>query len=417
MILPSERAKRLLVPVALLFALAALLRLGFWAWHGTRFGGDTADYFLLAENLLRHHAYSLHETAPFLPSIRRAPVYPWFIIVSGLGSLAPAPVIVAQILLDAATTALVFVLGQTVATRKGAAAAALFYGLHPGAIAASFALLTETLFTFLLVSALTLLTFGLLRDKRKLTATAGAVLGAAALCRPLALLYPCVLLIILLGWRAAPRRFAHAGLFLIAAALILAPWAWRCSAQAERLLLVQGVGAVNWYVPTRWDWNQKDEEKLWRLFRDSAYGQRLAAAQTPKEVVAADSFGWQQTVANVRANPAAYLASRARSYPYLFLSSFDQLTGLNVSFGTLWAARSLGKLALKLGLLVMFSLLPLALGFRGLWRKPSGAGLLCGAMWLATLAVHLPLWIEYRFFLPVTPFLAISAAAVFRQNQ
>jgi hypothetical protein len=169
---------------------------------------------------------------------------------------------------------------------------------------------------------------------------------------------------------------------------------------------------VNWYLPTRWDLNQLDEAQLFASFRRDPYGTRLGTARTPAEVVEADRFGLEQAIHNVLSNPRAYLASRARVYPHLFLNSFDSLTGLNQSFGSLIAERRMWAVLLKLTLLALFALLPLALALLGLAaQRRSLIALLCASVWIATAVAHMPMWIEFRFWTPALPILLVNAAA------
>ena len=68
--------------------------------------------------------------------------------------------------------------------------------------------------------------------------------------------------------------------------------------------------------------------------------------------------------------------------------------------------------ALKVSLLVIFSALPLALALVGLAaaRRAPAAGV-CASVWLYTAAALLPVWAEYRYWVPATPFLLVGAVA------
>src|SRR5262249_40321213 len=113
----------------------------------------------------------------------------------------------------------------------------------------------------------------------------------------------------------------------------------------------------------------------------------------------------------VQRDPVGYIQLRARMYPYLFISSFDFFTGIDATYSELRAQNRMGAIALKLALLVTFSLVPLMLGFAGLYQRTwDVAAGLCALVWLYTLAIHLPLWIEYRFWLPAVPAQLVSAA-------
>jgi len=398
---------------ALVFLAALLARVLFLCLHGPLLATDSESYLRLAENLAGHGAFSLSPGPPFVPTIRRAPLYPAFLGLLHLaGLLRPGVVAALQAVVDSAVAVAVLVLAARVAGPAWALAAALAYAVHPGAIAAAASLLGEALFTALLVLAVTLLVRGRDREPPALLCAAGAVFGLAALCRPIALFLPFLCAAVLLAGRRAPQRGRTRLLLVPLAALcVIAPWAVRCSRAAGRLVLVQGASAVNVYVPTRWDWDQGDEARLWHVLAPGdEYCRRLTAAGTPAAMAAADAFGYRQAVANVRADTGAYLRSRARTVPHLVLTTFDVFTGFNQSLARARAEGRWARLVVKLALLALFSLLPLALAVIGLFRASGEVAALCVTLWLSTLLVHLPLWIEPRFWLPAVPFLLVGAA-------
>jgi hypothetical protein len=62
--------------------------------------------------------------------------------------------------------------------------------------------------------------------------------------------------------------------------------------------------------------------------------------------------------------------------------------------------------------LIVFSILPIAAAAVGLTRAfDDPASALCAVFAISTLLVHLPMWIEYRYWLPMLPYeLALAAA-------
>jgi 4-amino-4-deoxy-L-arabinose transferase-like glycosyltransferase len=402
--------------------LALLARGGFLLANGPSRGGDTADYLTIARNLVQEGAFSLEEVGPFSPTIRRPPLYPFFLAgVGRIGGLSEWTVSTTQVALDAVTAVMVLHLARMVVATRWATAVAIAYGLFPGAIAISSTILSETLFTFVLVASVLVLTLGIQRNRLALTTAGGAGLGLAILCRPVALLYLVMLMLALLGFgpclagsrKYAPstRKLFHVGLLLVGAVAVVAPWLVRCSLVSGQFVFVQGTAAINWYIPTLVELDQGDERTLWPYFvNEDPYGKLLGEARTPAETLEADRFGFHQALSNVRARPTDYLVSRLRSFPHLFINSFDSFTHTNQSFGTLWACQNLPGLFLKLGLLTVFSITPILLAVAGLgYSRRSVGALFCATLWLTTLIAHLPMWIEFRFWLPVVPFLFISA--------
>jgi 4-amino-4-deoxy-L-arabinose transferase-like glycosyltransferase len=397
------------------FLLALAVRFAFLAFTGPHTGGDSPEYVTLAHNIAVRNGYTLSLSAPFIPMVRRAPAYPAFLaLITGSGPANPYTIAAVQIFLDSAVAAGIVLLTPAVPRNGVRLAAAVMYAIHPAAVAASSTLLSESLFTFLVACSACLVIAARRDDRLALASLAGVVMGLSVLCRPIAMVYATCTVIVLLAWRGRPRAIGHAALFLAGCALTIFPWTIRCTAVTGRLVIAQAAGITNWYLPTRSDWNQNDQATIWREFAKDPYGQRLNAAQTPAEIVAASSYGTGLAIRNVRADPRAYLLSRIRTYPHLFISTFSGTVGVEQTLGAVLAGRRFGTAALMGGLLVAFSLLPIAaaaVGFRRALRDVAGG--LCGALVISTLLVHLPMWIEYRYWLPVLPYeLALGGTGV-----
>ena len=320
--------------------------------------------------------------------------------------------------MDAGVTIVVFLLALNIVPIRWAISAAVAYALHPGAISMAPNLLSETIYTALLVSAVGMLVMGVSKNRLMPTALSGAALGLAILCRTTAMLQPLVFAGVLLAVPRFARRGVYAVLLLVFAILVVAPWTIRTSLVSRRFVLVQAAGAQNLYAATRWDLDQKNEAELERVnaeefqnFPEVADGKLMQLGKTQPERAAAGERIWvTHAWQNIRANPYKYLMSRGRIAPYLFLSSFDQFTGIDDSFGSLLARRNITALLTKMVLLIVFSLIPFLLGIVGLGlvRKSLTAALSAG-VWVFTLLFHLPMWIEYRFWLPAVPLQFISA--------
>lgn len=407
---PSELLLRLAV-----FALALVIRAGFLTIAGPVSSPDSSEYETIASNLAAGNGFSHSTEAPFIPTVRRTPAYPAFLaLVNGRGPVHPYRIAAIQIVLDSAVAVAILLLTATVPMRGARIAAAVLYALHPAAVAAASTMLTETLFTFLVACAALLVVAGRKSDRLALTLLAGIVMGLSVLCRPLGVIYAGSAALMLLVWRRQPRVLLHAAGFAATCALVILPWTIRCTAVTGRLVIAQANGICNWYLPTRWDWDQNDQTALWRALDKDPYGQRLAAARTSAEVVDLNEFGQKQAIRNIEANPRAYLRSRIRTYPHLFISTFGGAIGINQTIGEVVAQRKFGTAALLAVLLIVFSLLPLVAAALGLARAASSpAMLLCALFVIATLLVHLPMWIEYRYWLPVLPYeLALAAAGL-----
>lgn len=394
------------------FMLGFIVRILFLAWRGPDMSFDSNEYLTLAHNILNHGAFSLDLAAPFTPSIRRAPLYPAFLAMfSWLGPLSPVFVVIVQAILDAAVAAMILVIARIILPLKWAFVAGVAYAIHPGAIHAASTVLSEPLFTFLQCGSLMLLVLGLKGDRLLLSVGSGLLMGLAVLCRPIAQFLPFLLCGILLLSGKTDRRRWHALMLMVMTILVVAPWSLRSSYVSGHLVVVQGNGAVNFWAPSLWSLDQKDQRKIWAVQSETAKNREVGRPYTPADAVEDDQLLFQEALRNIRANPLKYAESRARAFPYLFISSFDTFSGINKSFGELRAEHEVVRLGSKILLLIGFSLAPILLAAFGVlvgWRNLPAT--LCASIWISTLVIHLPLWIEYRFWVPALPFLLVNAA-------
>ncbi len=397
----------------MVFALALAVRFVFLILTGPHISPDSSEYEAIGSNIVAGNGFSLSTAAPYIPTVRRTPAYPAFLaLLNGRGQVHRYRIAAIQIVLDSAVAVAILLLTASVPMRGARIASAVLYALHPAAVAASSTMLSETLFTFLVACAALLVLAARKSDRLALSLLAGIIMGLSVLCRPLGVIYAGSAVLMLLAWRRQPRALVHAAGFAAACALVILPWTIRCTAVTGRLVIAQAAGICNWYLPTRWDWDQNDQTALWRAFENDPYGRRLAAARTSAEVVDLNEFGQKQAMRNIEANPRAYLMSRVRTYPHLFISTFGGKIGIDRTIGEVVAQRRFGIAALLAALLILFSLLPLAAAALGLTRAASSpATSLCALFVIATLLVHLPMWIEYRYWLPVLPYELVLAAA------
>lgn len=386
---------------AAIFVVALVARLAFIAVHGVILTPDSSEYRLLGRNIRGFHSFSTSVSAPVEPSIARPPVYPLFLALFTTAAGAA----IAQAVLDALVCLLLFLMASRVVRAPFAAAVALLYALHPGAIASSAAMLSEALFTTLLFAGVYLALIAAERLNGALAVCAGAALGLATLTRSIGVIYLFAVAAVLVV-----RRFRRTALaVVVAAVVIVAPWIVRSSRVVGRFVFIQAPSVMPWYVPTLWWLDQNDEPGIWRYFSaEDPYGIGLKAAQgRAREVMRAEDVGRRQAAANVRKDPARYLRSRARAFPHLVLNTFDRFTGINRALGDVNGT----ALAIKLGLMLLFTALPLIAAIAGLGVSPRTlTGWLAAAMWLVTLAIHVVMFIDYRYFLPVVPFQLITAA-------
>ena len=218
------------------FALALALRLGFALTRPVRPAfADAEQYDAVARNLLARQGFM----DSFGRRASRAPGYPLF-LAACYGVFGPDPRVarVAQCVIGAAACLLVYHLARRSFDGRTGELAAWLAAAYPFLIAYSGFILSETLFTALLLAGVLLLDAAWLRTVDPQTdeprrawlaaAAAGLAFGLAIQVRSSLLLLP---LFCLPFWLAAARRRVRAlGLWavvLLVAAMVQAPWVVR----------------------------------------------------------------------------------------------------------------------------------------------------------------------------------------------
>ncbi len=197
--------------------------------------GDQSDYRLLAVNLIGGNGY---RTTGGLTAWR-SPGYPVFLVlVIRAGHALPLDtsirgiVGVAQAFVGAGTVLLTGLVGRRVGRPRAGVVAAGVLALWPSVVLLTGLLLTETLFSFLLVAAVLVVFWDDPPDRRQCL-VAGLLLGAATLVRPAALPVAVAVACWLVVHRGPGRdalsrdTLRRLGAFLGALVLVLVPWTFR----------------------------------------------------------------------------------------------------------------------------------------------------------------------------------------------
>lgn len=235
--MPIMQKRAIYFGAMLVFVFSVALRFSYvnTAIVDNPFRADAGRYFSLATNVVTQHSYSLSSEAPFLPSTYITPGYPLFLaiwvgITDSVQSFY-ALLLNFQALLGVSCAMLVFVLGLELGGLGVAVAAGLLFAISPHHVIATGYVLTECLFTFLLLLSAVVCLQATRRNLRKLFFIAGVVIAFAALVRPVALLFP--LLLVPVVWKSMGNKaWSRLLLLCVAMALVWAPWqAWKSSQQ------------------------------------------------------------------------------------------------------------------------------------------------------------------------------------------
>lgn len=206
-------------------------------------GGDSYEYVALAETMLSNGRFALSPTVS--PETFRTPAYPLF--VAGILAITKNIVFVpiAQIILVAFSTALIFLIGARFYTSGIGLAAAILFAIDPSVFVNSSVSMTETLFVFVLLLSI----YVLCMHERLSTwcvFSVGILIGILALTRPLGLyIFPFIVVWLLWKGRENWRQsFKISGIFLAGIFLIVAPWMAR-NYEYSGHMAISSIGVYN----------------------------------------------------------------------------------------------------------------------------------------------------------------------------
>jgi 4-amino-4-deoxy-L-arabinose transferase-like glycosyltransferase len=188
---------------------------------------DTGSYLTPALNLLAGHGFSQRQVPPYTPDAIRTPLYSFFIVaLYAIFGQHPLVIAGAQVFLSAMTVGLTYLLGTRLLPEQEARVGGLLLALSLGSVVYALYVLTETLFTLLLLGIVWALVAYRKTAHGRWLIGGGVLAGLAALCRPVAL--PFLLIAAPLAGLAHQGRWYQraltAALLLVVVCLVVAPW-------------------------------------------------------------------------------------------------------------------------------------------------------------------------------------------------
>jgi len=354
--------------------------------------GDMAHYRSLGLSLACGRGYAQENG---WPTAQRVPGYP--LLQAGVyAAFGPSlqAVRLMQVLIAAATLLLIYGLAVAVlGDRRAALWAAGAAALYPATMFYAQTLLSETLFAFLLVAAVWC-AVSARRGNPLAAAGAGALVGAAALTRPVGLILgPALALVV--WWPRTQRR--QPTLLLAAAALTLSPWVVRNATAMGRPILSDLTGGKNLLIGCNTYAGARQQGR--RLFGTSA--DPLAGVTGE---IALDDAARRAALAYLRGRPGRIAALAPLKLAAFWGLDRELLYEYREGyFGPRpWLCWPLALAGLGLAPLAGLALLGAA-----------SADLRAAApLWAVVLALWLPhalLFAEPRFHFPLTPLLAVFA--------
>jgi len=382
--------------LSVIFILAFVVRSIYALW-GLWWAGDSPAYLALARNIAFHHSFSL---ITGIPTATRPPLYPFLIAALWWRDGAPvAAVVLLQAICGAATVVLVYLIAKDFFSQRVALLAALGATFAPMTVHYTAVILTEPVFTFLV-------TLGFFLWGRNRGLPAGLAFGLAALTRTIVIpfLGCLVLLAFLPPWRH--KRRLHL-IICVSAIAVASVWIVRNAVVFRKFILIQATGyGVNLFAGT--------VER--QLYGDDVWTKVLQELG-PNEVAPQDEADRDRqylirAVERIEADPPQYLRARLKQYPRFFLDSGDYLLGSsNITFNEALQDRRalvvLLKLSFMLGNIAVF-LLAIYGMFLERRRFVSLTHIILFPIFLCL--IHLPMWIEGRYSLPMMPLVLILTA-------
>lgn len=371
--------------VRLLWAWRILIARDFSTYAGVvdfQSSGDAGGYIVLARNLNLHRVFSFAQgLQPLDPTYFRAPGYPALIAALGWPP-SFALLFLAQAIAGTITAAITFKLAEPFG-RQIALIAGVAMALAPMSVAYTTEIMSETLYTTLVVSACYL--WFLNR-----TIWSGFVFGLSWLVRPTAmafLVFAFLMVFLIRGWREHRKAVV---VICFSAILTVMPWVVRNFVVFHKVIPVAVAGGRMNLLSGTFDISYGKD--VWRQWYNQPELQTTYGWSDPRS----EDIYLQRAIQRIRANPLGWLRVRAKQYPWLFIDLGSYLHPSNAI-----AARFV-----KWGFLIGNALI-LLFAAHGWWLSRSRPYLSIFPLFLVLF--HLPLWIEPRYSLPMVPMMIVLA--------
>jgi 4-amino-4-deoxy-L-arabinose transferase-like glycosyltransferase len=305
----------------------------------------------------------------------------------------------AGIVLGLATVALTYLLGRHCSGERVARIAAIIIALIPGQVVFSNLLATEVLFTPLLLASIYLA----LRFYRRVPVffMVGAVAGAAALTRPLALVFPAVLLVFILLRRE--RVLAAAARFVLVSAgmlVVLSHWLLRNYHVFGKFGIISTNGGFNFYAGNNPD-------------ATGAYYIKSGSGLTGKSELERNTEGYSRGMRFIRENPDRFCILGLWKLYYTYGSD---LLSMDWSFYSVKNRDNLRVSAVYVTQAAYLVAITAAIAGLCIWLRKRTSGLLLPALAIcAWTLIHFIYVGDSKYHYPIVPLLVFfSATAVLR---
>lgn len=377
---------------------------------------DEKDYHALASSIVDGRGYTLPQLGA--TSIR-PPLYPAFIagVWTLTGTRSLQPIRYAQIILSVLSVLLVWRVALSLFDQRVAIIAATLWAFYPSFLYANALILTEVLFSFLLLSVLWAGMLALKSPGCLRMALVGALLGSAALVRsvlwPLPIILAPAAIIVLRKRSGTLQAVAMAAALFIGYVVVVGPWSVRNTRLQHTFTVIDTMGGLNLRMGNfentiedrMWDGVSLKGEKAWahQMFVEHPDARAWTEGQK-------DKWAQRQAIVYMSHHPVTTMRRAALKFGDFWGLEREYVAALSKGLyrpPTWFAILSAGA---------VFVVYPIVMGLAvfGLIGAARPLRSQHGFLWLILLfvcAIHTVVFGHSRYHLPIMPICVIYAAA------
>ncbi|MFI5202971.1 MAG: hypothetical protein ACHQF2_00630 [Flavobacteriales bacterium] len=247
---------------------------------------DSVGYLTIAQNMAEHASFSTSTEAPILPDMMRTPLYPALLYVFQFTGSAKTLMLIFQLVISFLSCYYLIKLTQKITgNAKAAAISGWFMALDILSIVFTGFILTETIFSFLLILFLWHLVHYFENKSVRSILLSSLFLALALLCRPIALFLPVWILLCFILFFRKTVLFKHATFFLLPVSILTGSWILRNYMVFETPFFTRiGTFNVAWFQASMTKAeaeNSSVENARWELFNDAAKKMKTLPANDP----------------------------------------------------------------------------------------------------------------------------------------
>jgi len=387
----------------IIFILAVTLRLFFvFVYPQFPVASDAQGYDTFGWNIASGKGFATEDGNPV---VERSPGYPFFL--AGLYKIfghSYRCVKFFQIIVSLFILVFIFLLARGIFGDRVAFISAFISAVYPPFLSYNGLLLTETIFTFCIISFVYFAWLAIKEKKKFFFFLAGLIIGYGVLVREEAIVFlPAFFLISLIYFRKDLKRTI---ILVLVAICVIAPWTIRNYKVFNKFVLVSSQGGS-----TLWISSYKEEWLEWH--NEDSYLANLTKGLNSIE--AADLLR-KKGLENIKERPFLYVKFCFKRLVRFWIGSHSNtFYGLQDSFAGYIRAKAFLKVVIKVGLLI-FNTLLVYLGFYGILKaikkmpEKRKEIVFLSIPIVLIMVVHFFLFATTRYQVPIMPFVIVFAS-------